>query len=347
MNDGVIVATFVVLDEVLTAAGHRDHVLARVGDAEVLTVAVVAAAYFQNHHERAVQVMQGMRYLSGPLSVSRFNRRLHALAPWLEALLEVLSALFTTGAAFVVDSLPVPVCRRVRARRCRKVRGREFCGYCAAKRERFFGWRLHLVTTPGGVPVAFTLLPASLHDLTPVHELTVGLPAEAATYAGKAFNSAADEASILAEAGVRLVPIRRQNMAPNTWLDKLALREHRKRIETTNSQLEGMGVQRLRARTNPGFELKVHASLVALTIINALEQSRYNVSCTVGQSALRRPGRLVRPAQRQGASTARGTPCSVARFATGTGRPCNEPALLWPALRWCSTGQRLPVSRAS
>jgi hypothetical protein len=49
----------------------------------------------------------------------------------------------------------------------------------------------------------------------------------------------------------------------------LALREHRARIETSNSQLAARGIQRLHARTNPGFELKVHASLLALTIINA------------------------------------------------------------------------------
>ena len=67
-----------------------------------------------------------------------------------------------------------------------------------------------------------------------------------------------------------MVPIRRANMAPNPWVDKLALRELRPRIETTNSQLEAMGIQRLRARTNPGFELKVHASLFALAILNAL-----------------------------------------------------------------------------
>jgi len=268
MNDDVMVATYVVVDTVLTAAGHRDHPLAQVSDAEVLTVAAVAAAYFQNHHERALQVMQGMRYLSGRLSASRFNRRLHALAPWLEALLETLGTLFATGEAFVLDSLPAPVCRRVRARRCRKVRGKPYCGYCAAKREKFFGWRLHLVTTPAGVPVAFSLLPAGLHDLTPVHELTVGLPRHAQTYTDKAYNSRADEASILAATGVRLVPIRRANMTPNTWLEKVALREHRKRIETTNSQLEAMGLQRLRARTTVGFELKVHASLLALTVIN-------------------------------------------------------------------------------
>jgi hypothetical protein len=269
MDDDLIVTTYVVIDDVLRAAGHRSHPVAQLTDAEVLTVAVVAAACFQNHHALALAVMQKAGYLSGRLSLSRFNRRLHTLAHWLEWLLQLLGALFATGEAFVLDSLPLPVCRRVRARRCRKVRGRAYCGYCAAKKERFFGWRLHVVTTPGGVPVAFTMLPAALHDLTPVHELTFPLPPDAGVYTDKAYNSRKDEASILAETGVRLVPIRKVNMRPNLWADKLALREHRPRAETTNSQLEAMGVQRLRARTNAGFELKVHASLLALALLNA------------------------------------------------------------------------------
>jgi hypothetical protein len=49
---------------------------------------------------------------------------------------------------------------------------------------------------------------------------------------------------------MRLVPIRRANMRSNRWADKLALRAHRTRIETLNSQLEAMGLQRLHARTN-------------------------------------------------------------------------------------------------
>lgn len=269
MDDGVIVAVYVVIDDVLRALGHRSHALAHLSDAEVLTVAVVAARHFQNHHERALQVMQGMRSLSGRLSVSRFNRRLHALGDWLRLLLAALGEVFAVGEAFLLDSLPLPVCRRVRARRCRTVRGAEYCGYCAAKREQVFGWRLHLVCTPTGVPVAFDLLPASLHDLTPVHELTAGLPAGASVYGDKAYHSAADEASILDAVGVRLVPIRRANMRPNQWADKLFLREHRKAIESLNSQLEAMGLQRLRARTNAGFELKVHASLLALACANA------------------------------------------------------------------------------
>jgi len=269
MNDDLIVTAYVVIDTVMQQLEHRRHPAAQLTDAEVVTVAVVAAKYFQNHHARALQLMQRLGYLSGKLSPSRFNRRLHALADWVRFIPETLGALFATGEAYILDSLPIPVCRRARARRCRTVRGRAYCGYCAAKREKFFGWRLHLLCTAAGVPVAFVLLPAALHDLTPVHELTFGLPAGASVYSDKAYNSRPDEATILAETKVRLVPIRKGNMAPNTWADKLALREYRKRIETANSQLEAMGVQRLHARTTAGRELKLHASVLALTCTNA------------------------------------------------------------------------------
>src|SRR3954452_8882373 len=170
MDDDLIVTTFVVIDKTMAALGHRDDVRAQASDAEVLTVAVVAAKYFQSHQARALQVMRLGRYLSGALSVSRFSRRLHALRGWLGLALETLGALFADGEAFLIDSMPVPVCRRARARRCRKVSGQEFCGCCAAKREKFFGWRLHLICTTGGVPVAFDLVPGGLSDPTPIPE---------------------------------------------------------------------------------------------------------------------------------------------------------------------------------
>ena len=269
MNATWIVTVFVIMDTIMDHYEHRSHPLAPVPDVEVLTVAVVAAKYFQNHHERALAVRQARGYLSGHISTSRFNRRLHTRADWLAFLSVTVGELFTHGEVFVIDSLPVPVCRRVRAWRCRKVRGRVYCGYCAAKQETFFGWRLHLVCTPEGVPVRFTLLPGALHDLTPAHELTVDLPAGARVYGDKGYNSAADEASIVEAPQVRLIPVRRANMQPQAWfLDDLELREYRHTIETVNSQCEAMGLQRLHARTNAGFELKVHASLVALQCSN-------------------------------------------------------------------------------
>jgi len=133
----------------------------------------------------------------------------------LAILLDLLGEALAGGAIFIIDSMPLPVCRRARAWRCRKVRGTEYCGYCAAQKEKFFGWRLHLVVTPQGIPVSFDLLPASCHDLTPIHELMERLPTGACVYADKGYNSGDDEAWIEGETGIRLIPRRRENMEPN------------------------------------------------------------------------------------------------------------------------------------
>lgn len=127
------------------------------------------------------------------------------------------------------------------------MKGHVYYGYCAAKDEKFFGWRLHLVGTTTGLPVSFSWLPTSLHDLTPVHELTYALPSGALVVADKGYNAARDEASILAHTGVRLVVQRRDNMLPNTPTADHLIRTHRRVIETVNSQLEAMGIQRLLA----------------------------------------------------------------------------------------------------
>lgn len=233
-----------------------------------MTVAVVAARYFQNHHERALLLLRELGYLRRSWRVSRFNRRWHACADWLELGVEVLTEVARTGELFIIDSLPVPVCRRVRVRRCRKVRGLDFCGYCAAKKEKFFGWRLHLICTPQGRPVSYTLLAGRYQDLAPIHELTFVLPPGVTVYGDKGYISADDAATILEETGVRLIAARRTNMQPTEWTDEMNLKRYRKTIETVNSQMEKMGVQRLDARTNAGFELKVHASLFALSLAN-------------------------------------------------------------------------------
>jgi len=222
---------------------------------------------FNNNLERALIILGQSGHIPAGrrLSVSRFNRQLHRLADFLEFCLECLLELSLQGEVFIIDSMPVPVCKRKRARRCKKVRGRSFCGYCKAKDEKFFGWRLHLICTPDGLPVAFQMLPGAFHDLTPIYELTVNLPDGSALFGDKAYNDTQGAERILAQAGVRLIPVRKKNMKQqHDWADEYDLRLYRKGVETVNSQLESMGIDRLRARTNAGFDIKVHASLIAL-----------------------------------------------------------------------------------
>ena len=279
MDDIRIITAYCIIEDTMREVGHHSHYHAQVSDAEVLTIAVVAAMYFHSNHERALFVMKGARYITKPLSTSRFSRRLHALAEWFEYIAGVVSQLFARGEAFIIDSMPVPVCERVRAFRCRKINashrdGRHFFGKCAPKKWLFFGWRLHLICTPAGVPVRFQLLPGAWHDLTPIYELTFGLPKGAYVYADKGYVSDVVRRALRPTVqrdkrdGVHLVAWRKSNMKPNSFEEWCGLRRYRHSIETVNSQLEKMGIQRLHARTNQGFALKVLACLFALTCIN-------------------------------------------------------------------------------
>lgn len=268
MDATYIVTVFVVLDDMYQTFGQPVKYRPKLLPPEVVLVAVVAAKYFQNHLERALLLLIQTGYIA-PISVSRFNRQLHQHADLLELGLTVLMELAREGELFILDSEPLPVCKRKRARRCRKVRGALYCGYCAAKDEKYFGWKLHLVCTPHGVPVNFTLLPAALHDLTPLYELTYDLPPDSRVLGDKGYNSADDEQWLAHE--VHLIPIRKRNMKnQHDWADEYDLRTHRRIIETVNSQSESMGLQRLRARTRSGFEVKVHASLLALYFTRSL-----------------------------------------------------------------------------
>lgn len=267
MNDDYIVPVYVIIDDLLKIMNYQDDVRAQTSAAEILTIAVVAAKYFQNHHERAVCLMRQLGYI-GKLSVSRFNRLLHALLDTLYHLGILLGDLFSQERIFIIDATPVPACKRVRRKRCRKVQGKDYEGYCASKKEYFFGWHLHLVCDCQGIPIAFELLPARWDELVPVQHLLADLPEGAVIVADKGYISQTDELLAYLNGNVRLVAKYRKNMRGNSKEDAKLIKTHRRMIETVNGQLEKMGLQRLHARTNAGIALKTLASLVALAFTN-------------------------------------------------------------------------------
>ena len=121
-----------------------------------------------------------------------------------------------------------------------------------------------------GVPVTFEVLPAPWDELTVLQDLLAVLPAGSAVVADKGYLSDQDQLLSYIYGAVRLIPKQRRNMRGNSREDARLIRQHRSLIETVNSQLEKMGVQRLHARTSSGFMLKLLSSLAALSFARVL-----------------------------------------------------------------------------
>lgn len=107
------IAIYCFMDDYLKIAGPPQDTRRQVNDAQILTVAVLAAQYFYGNHYTAFQYMQhhhGMAKLhksNGP--ATRYNRHLHRLT---DTLISIFVAIgqslkqLNTESRYLIDSFP-------------------------------------------------------------------------------------------------------------------------------------------------------------------------------------------------------------------------------------------------
>ena len=111
--DDQVTATYCLTDDFLRSVDHRKPADRAVPDAEVLTVALVAAREFQGNSERAWCFLTGYGYMRRRLSRGQYNRWLHEVAPLAERLFEALVEVWKRAGSertFAVDSMPIACC---------------------------------------------------------------------------------------------------------------------------------------------------------------------------------------------------------------------------------------------
>ena len=206
-RETMIITIYVIIDTLCQKLLFAPAQKQKLTDGEVITIAICSAIFFHSNHDKSLAWLRASGYFPEMLSLSRYNRRIHQLKDFMEFCFESVSEFFATGELYIEDSMPLPVCKRVRASRNKKVQGKEYCGCCVAKKEKFYGFRLHLIVDTKGIPASMTILPGAYHDLTPIYEITAPLPHDSTVIGDKAFNCASDE-SRLKELGTTMMPRR-------------------------------------------------------------------------------------------------------------------------------------------
>jgi Transposase DDE domain len=158
-------------------------------DAELVTLAVMQALLGYPSEARWIRHAHAhLGHLFGYLpGQSGYNRRLRAAAGLITTLIRLLAADTSLWAddVWVVDSTPVE-CGRSRdtARRSQLAGWAEY-GYCASHSRYFWGLRLHLVATLGGLPVAFALTGAKADERQTLLAILAADPELAASRLGQ------------------------------------------------------------------------------------------------------------------------------------------------------------------
>ena len=266
-----ITTIYCLTDDFLKANRHQEDPQCTVSDAEVITVALTAARFFSGNFEHAWDLLTEHAYIPKRLSRSQFNRRLHRLTHWLEALFEYLATIWKqTGehALFLIDSFPVSVCDNIRIPRSRiyplEATEEAFRGYMPSKRRYFYGLRVHMLTNEAGLPVEVFFTPGCENDTGQLKNFAFDLPEGSTVYGDKAYNEYFTEDLLKEACGITLLPLRKKNSKRGVAAYVAYLQQYyRKRIETAFSSFERLLPKSIHAVTARGFELKVFLFVLA------------------------------------------------------------------------------------
>lgn len=248
---------------------HQENSQCQMSDAEVLTIAIAAALYFDSNYALAQRFLSPQAYIGRSLSRSRFSRRLTRLKEHLLTLIALLATIWkelNTEQIYIVDSFPIPVCDNYRIRYCRIYQEEQFRGYQASKKRYFYGLKLHMLVTVGGQPVEFFFTPGSFSDTSELAWFDFDLPQGATVLGDKAYNLYWLE-DVLQEAGIDLLPVRKKNSKRplQPWEHGL-IALNRQRVETTGSLLERLLPKHIHATSTSSFELKAVLFVLALSV---------------------------------------------------------------------------------
>ncbi|MFI7425053.1 IS982 family transposase [Nonomuraea sp. NPDC049684] len=277
--DTLATALYVRVDDLLKSAPElapwrpRVGIAPRLSDAELVTLAVLSAL-LGYHCER-----RWLRYAHAELrgmfpclpQQSGYGKRLRKSIPLVTAVIRFLACDTSLwwDEVWVADSTPVECGRSVETARRSALAGWAEYGYCASHSRYFWGLRLHLVCTLGGLPVLFALSGAKADEREVLLGMLATAPRVLADYrhptliADRQFYGRAFERE-LAEGGVRLLRPARAGEAERAGAQ--LFKPLRQTIESINQTFKAqLDLERHGGRTPAGVTVRVFVKVLALT----------------------------------------------------------------------------------
>jgi hypothetical protein len=156
----------------------------------------------------------------------------------------------------IINCFPVAVCHNIRIANSRIGKGKKYRGRCVSKRCWFYGFKVHLIVTSGGIPVEFTFTAESKHALDGLRQLPVNLPEGSEVLADSAYTDYLME-EMLSENGIRLLANRKSNSRhPHNPYTEYLISIGRKQVELAFSDIAKYLPKKIHAVTISGFLIK-------------------------------------------------------------------------------------------
>lgn len=276
--DTLATALYVTIDDVLIDhpewAPERPEIgiTPKLSDAELLTLAVIQALLGYTSEAQFIRYAHAHLHPWFPYLPNRagYNKRLRRCGQLLQHLIAYLARQCPSyhDDLWLVDSTPVECGRSRETVKRSELAGWAQYGYCASHSRWFWGLRLHLITTPSGLPITYCLTGAKADERDTCLDMIAlaGLDRPGQVLmADKGYRRASFEAD-LAEVGITLI---RPNLKSEPARPAARfLRPFRQIIESVNQTLKAqLDLERHGGRTKPGVCARVLQRILALTSV--------------------------------------------------------------------------------
>lgn len=214
--------------------------------------------------------------ISSTIERSVYNRRRRRLADHIDDIRLKLASHFNEFEDyFIVDSMPLEVCKLSRSSRSRICKEEASAypdkGYCASQGSNYYGYKLHAVCSVNGVFQSLDLSPASVHDVNYLKDIRAQI-SDCTLIGDRGYLSAEIQLNLFESCNIRLSTPMRVNQK-DYKKQPYVFRKKRKRIETLFSQLcDQFMIRRNYAKTFKGFKTRIISKIAALTVVQYINK---------------------------------------------------------------------------
>ena len=209
---------------------------------------------------------------SNLVHITNYNKRRKRLARWTEQVNCKIAAILNEGEdVYMVDSIPVPVCKLAREQQLRVCR-HDFetapdKGYSAVCKQYYIGYKLHLTIGMNGVYQGMEITKASVHDVHYLNEVKHSGIGSCLLLGDKGYLSTDWQLDLFTSANIKLETPKRANQKDyQPW--PFVFKSTRKRIEVVFAQLcDQMMLKRNYAKTFVGLRARIMAKVAAVTVL--------------------------------------------------------------------------------
>lgn len=247
----------------------------KLSDIELISLVILAEFKSIDSEHQLFREIKGLD-IGSKIERTVYNRRKRQLFFHIEEIrMKMVEKFNEFENYFVVDSMPLEVCKIARSSRSKICKEEDYAlpnkGFCASQNLHYYGYKLHAVCSIEGVFQSFDLTPASVHDIHYLKDIKSQL-SDCVLLGDRGYLSQTIQLDLFNEVNIELETPKRINQKdykPQFYQFK----KFRKRIETLFSQLcDQFMIRRNYAKSFKGFKTRILSKITTLTTIQYLNK---------------------------------------------------------------------------